>query len=203
MPAQPSVDVSQWITAARGGSAEALGQALEAFRNYLLLVANEEMASDLQPKGGASDLVQETFLRAHREFAQFRGQSAEDLVAWLRAILLNLAANFRRSHRGTKKRRLAREVSLDGDGSNDDLKEQLIDDTPTPAGHAIRLEQLQSLQQALEWLPEHYRQVLRWRHHDNLPFEEIGRLLDRSPDAARMLWWRAIELLQQKLDSPS
>jgi RNA polymerase sigma-70 factor (ECF subfamily) len=199
---EPSSEVTRWIAAARGGSAEALGQALEAFRNYLLLVANEEMEPHLQPKGGASDLVQETFLRAHREFDQFQGKSAEDLIAWLRAILLNLAANFRRRFHGTKKRHLTREISLDGGDLRNRLKERLIDDTPTPAGHAMQLEQLQTLRLALERLPEHYRQVLHWRHQANLPFEEIGQLLGRSTDAARMLWWRAIEQLQKELDSP-
>jgi DNA-directed RNA polymerase specialized sigma24 family protein len=116
-------EVTPWIADARGGSA----QALEAFRNYLLLVANEELADTLRAKVGASELVQETFKQAHAEFAQFRGQSAEELVGWLRRILLNVTANLLDSFKA-QKRDLAQEVSLDR-GLPGDLREKLL------AGH--------------------------------------------------------------------
>ena len=54
------------IAAARGGSHEALGTLLERCRDYLLLVAGREIGRDLQGKIGASDLVQETFVRRNR-----------------------------------------------------------------------------------------------------------------------------------------
>ena len=47
----------------------------------------------------ASDLVQETFLKAHREFAQFVGSSEPELVAWLRQILVRTLANQAKHHR--------------------------------------------------------------------------------------------------------
>ena len=52
------------LVAARRGSREALGNALEACRRYLLAIASRELDPDLRGKGGASDLVQETFLEA-------------------------------------------------------------------------------------------------------------------------------------------
>lgn len=54
--------------AARAGEADALGRMLEAYRNYLLLVANQEMDPRLKAKGGASDPVQQTFLEPHHDF---------------------------------------------------------------------------------------------------------------------------------------
>ena len=54
---EPADDVARWLAQARAGSQEALGQALEACRGYLLLVARREMGADLQAKGGESDLV--------------------------------------------------------------------------------------------------------------------------------------------------
>src|SRR5438445_4152014 len=55
-------DFDRWLSAARDGSRDALGRVLEACRRYLLFVARHELNEDLQAKGGASDLVQETFL---------------------------------------------------------------------------------------------------------------------------------------------
>jgi RNA polymerase sigma-70 factor, ECF subfamily len=100
------------IEAARHGDPDALGQALETYRDYLLLVANQELEPELRAKLGASDLVQETFLGAQRDLASFRGQSELEWRLWLRGILVHLLANHRRQYRSTSKRRLDREVPL-------------------------------------------------------------------------------------------
>src|SRR5262245_50318676 len=108
--------VAGWLPAARAGSQEALGLALEACRNYLLLIAERELDPDLRAKGGASDLVQETFLEAFRDFSRFHGTSEVELLAWLRQLLLHNLANFARRYRDTAKRQVGREVPLHGAG---------------------------------------------------------------------------------------
>lgn len=85
MSASASAVLASRLAAARAGSSEALGQSLEPFREYLLEVARQAVAPALKPKGGASDLVQETFLEAQRLFPRFDGGSSAQLRAWLRA----------------------------------------------------------------------------------------------------------------------
>ena len=68
---------------------------------------------DLAAKDGASDLVQETLLGAYRNIAAFRGRSRAELLAWLRKILRNNVADLRRHYRGTGKRRIGLELSID------------------------------------------------------------------------------------------
>src|SRR5262249_2490579 len=68
--------------------------------------------TDLTAKGGASDLVQETFLGAFRDFDEFHGHSRSELLAWLRTILRNHLAVTRRRYRDTLKRKVSREISL-------------------------------------------------------------------------------------------
>ncbi len=203
MAASPSREtpdaLKAWIEAARAGSPEALGRLLEECRQYLLLVANEELPSDLRPKVGASDLVQETFLKAQDRFEQFRGTSADDLLAWLRRILLNELANVTRQFRATDKRQLAREVPL-ADTPLGQLKDVLPSANESPGARLVSLEAQTELDRALERLAEDHRQVIVWRNRDDLPFEEIGRRLDRSAEAARKLWARAIEQLQALLE---
>jgi RNA polymerase sigma factor (sigma-70 family) len=75
-------------------------------------------------------------------------------------------------------------------------------DTLTPSRAAAAAGQARALQEALARLPEAYRQVLRYRYDEGRPFEEIAQLLDRSPNAARKLWARAVEWLQQELGAP-
>jgi RNA polymerase sigma-70 factor (ECF subfamily) len=196
-------DPTPWLSQARAGSLDALGQALENCRDYLLLVANRELAPDLRAKGGASDLVQETFLEAQRDFSHFQGASADELRAWLRRLLLNNVANFVRHYRGTAKRQLGREQSLTPDDSSRQPGAALPGDTPTPSQQVMAHEQAEALRQATLRLPEDYRQVLALRHQEQLSFEEIGERMGRTTNAARLLWLRAVERLQQDLGSSS
>ena len=53
----------------------------------------------LQAKLDDSDLVQDTCLSAHRDFAQFRGATEHEFTAWLREIMAHTAANLARDHR--------------------------------------------------------------------------------------------------------
>ena len=197
--AAPDGDVVQLLTAARAGSPEALGQVLETFRAYLLLVADRELDPEVRAKGGASDLVQDTFLEAQRDFDRFQGTSAEELRAWLRRVLLNNVANFTRQFRQRVKRDVGREVSLEAGGSSHERGAGLAADTVSPSDAALAQEQAQALARAMERLPEDYRQVLALRHEEQLTFEQIGQKMERTANAARMLWLRAVERLQKEM----
>jgi RNA polymerase sigma-70 factor (ECF subfamily) len=184
---------------ARGGSAEALGRLLEGCRQYLLLVANEELPPDLRPKVAASDLVQDTFVKAHEHFAQFRGARPDELLAWLRRILLNDLATCGRRYYETDKRQLSREVPL-ADTPRAHLQNVLASEAESPRAQLLAQEKADALDRALGQLPEHYRNAILWRTRDELPFEEIGRRLGRSERAARKLWVRAVERLHDLLE---
>lgn len=159
----------------------------------------EELDPELRGKGGASDLVQETFLEAQRDFGRFQGTSPDEWRAWLRRLLLNNLADFTRHFRGTAKRAAAREVALDdSDGPARDLE---ADDTPA-GDRAAAWEQTEEFRVALARLPDDYREVILLRYQDQLSFEEIGSRLGRTANAARMLWLRAIERLKKEMGMP-
>ena len=196
-------DPEQRLAAAREGSPEALGQALQACRGYLLLLAERELEPELRGKGGASDLVQETFLEAQKDFAHFQGNSEDELRAWLRQILLHNLANFTRRYRATAKRRLGREVALEVSGSSADREGGLTLDALSPSGLAMEEEQAQALRRALERLPDDYRQVILLHYQEQRPFEDIAPLMNRSYEAVRSLWARAIRRLRHEMEPPS
>src|SRR5438105_7698834 len=96
---------------ARDGDAAKLGRLLEVYRRYLALLARVQIGKRLQGKVDASDIVQETFLDAHRNFAGFRGGSEGEFVQWLRQILAGNLTDLLRRYLGTQGRdvRLERE----------------------------------------------------------------------------------------------
>jgi RNA polymerase sigma-70 factor (ECF subfamily) len=195
----PSPDVRRLIDAARGGSAPALGELLEACRPYLLVIANQQLQPGVQGKVGASDVVQETFLNAHAHFEQFHGQTEQELLAWLRRILLNNLTNTARHFQGTDRRQTDREVSLDAE---DAPEKGMMDPGPSPSSAAVADERDEALHRALERLSEQYRQVIQLRNWELRSFEEIGQLTNRTPEASRKLWVRAIEQLRSLLEPP-
>jgi RNA polymerase sigma-70 factor (ECF subfamily) len=191
------------LAAARGGSREALGNALEAWRRYLLAIAEGQLDADLRGKGGASDLVQETFLEAQRDFERFRGSSPDELRAWLRQVLLNNVGAFTRRFRATSKRSVGLEVVIHAGRSSAGPGEPLAASNLSPSGIAIEREQASALRRALERLPDDYKRVVVLRFEEGRSFDEIGDLTDRSPDAARKVWARAMERLRHEWENPS
>lgn len=183
---------------ALGGSSENLGQMLEACRQYLLLVANQELGAELGAKIGASDLVQETFLTAQRKFGQFRGSTRAQFLRWLRKILRRELATARRHYGIAKKRQVDREISLDASNSKS-IYRRLIANTPSPSSHLVQHEEMQSLNRALARLAPRYRRVIELRHREQLSFAEIAQRLNLSVSAAKKLWGRAIERLRREL----
>jgi RNA polymerase sigma-70 factor (ECF subfamily) len=194
-------DLDELLSSARRGDREVIGALLTHYRNYLTLLARTQIERRLAPRVSPSDVVQETMLRAHRHFAQFRGCSERELLAWLREILLASLAKFVEQHVLASKRDIRREIPIDRPGAD---ASRLAPHVPSflaaagdsPSTSAGRREQSLQLANLLECLPEHYRQVLVLRNMQGLGFEEVARRLGRSPGATRMLWLRAIDKLR-------
>jgi RNA polymerase sigma-70 factor, ECF subfamily len=196
---QSPTQIAEWITEAQAGAAEALDKLMEFSRQYLLLIANDELPTDLQAKAGASDLVQQTQMEAAQAFEQFNGHTVAELLAWLRQILLHNVGDLKRRYTGADKRLALRERSLDAAASSRDLTEEFVEDFSSPSSHLRRTEQTERVAAAIAQLPADYRQVILWRHRENCSFEEISERLGRSVGAARKLWARAVRELQERL----
>jgi RNA polymerase sigma-70 factor (ECF subfamily) len=187
---------------ARAGEGDALGGLLKQWRDYLLVVANDNLDDGIRAKESPSDLVQETFLEAKRDFAQFHGKCEEEFRAWLTRILKNNLAAAAKKYRDTEKRDVSREVPLSGPDDSGHVPLDLPQDTPLPCERVIGQEDLAALHQALARLPERYRQVLGLRYERQLGFEAIGGEMGCSAEAARKVWARALAALQREM-SPS
>jgi RNA polymerase sigma-70 factor (ECF subfamily) len=176
------------------------GRMINGCRQYLLMIANEVIGPELQAKLGASDLVQDTFVEAQRHLSVFRGKTVAEMRAWLRKILECRLANIRRSYLVTEMRAANREVTLGpSPAESGAVLGSLKSRTPSPSNHAVANEWNAALQQALTRLPERYGQAVACRHIEQLSWDEIGRRMNCSPDAARKIWSRAIQQLRREL----
>ncbi|MBI3410522.1 MAG: sigma-70 family RNA polymerase sigma factor [Planctomycetes bacterium] len=189
----------QLFKEATAGDADAFGRLLECYRRYLSLLARVQIGHGLQGKVDASDLVQETFMEAHRNLTRFRGTSEAELIEWLRQILgANLADLFRR-YLGTKGRdvRLEREIEERFDRSTAILDRGLIAPGSSPSQQAAQREQRLLLAEALEQLPNDYREVLVLRHFEGLTFPQVAFRMERSLDSVEKLWMRGLARVRE------
>lgn len=195
-------DPAELIRQAHAGDTDALGRLLGSYGNYLNLLARVQVGRRLQGKVDPADVVQETYLEAHRHFAGFRGQSEQEIAAWLRQILAGIISNLVRRYLGTKARdvRLEREVAGELDQSSQALDLGFVDPGPTPSKLVARRERSVLLADALARLPDDYRDAIVLRNLQELPFAEVAKRMDRSEDAVQKLWVRALAKLRKALD---
>jgi RNA polymerase sigma-70 factor (ECF subfamily) len=193
-----SQELDSLLDLARAGDAPALGRLLERYRQYLTLLARLQLGQVLRVKAGASDVVQETFLEAHRDFNGFRGTSPAELSAWLRQVLARNLANLVRRYAGTRRRdvRLEQQYAADLDRSSDRLAMGVAARGDSPSAAAVRAETGIVLAEALERLPPDYREVLVLRNLEELPFNEVAIRMNRSVDSVKKLWARGLAQLR-------
>ena len=193
-------DFGRLIDEARAGHRATLGQLLESYQSYLRLLAQIEIGRRLQGKVDASDIVQETFLEAHRQFPSFQGHAEGQLTKWLRTILAGTMANTVRRYAGTQARdlRLERDLAADLNQSTCALERILIDQHSSPSQQAIRGEQSLLVAAAMSRLPEDYQAVLVLRHLEGLSFPQVAERMGRSVDSVEKLWLRGLARLKKE-----
>ena len=175
---------------------------LEAYRDYLRLLAGVQLDPRLRGKLDPSDVVQETLARALEKAEQFRGTTEAARAAWLRQILASQLAAAVRRYLDAGKRDAGRERSLHAalEDSSARLEALLAADQTSPSERAVRHEELRRLAEALAAPPEDQRRAVELRHLEGLSLADIALRMERSVDAAVGLIHRGLRALRRDLD---
>jgi RNA polymerase sigma-70 factor, ECF subfamily len=186
--------IARSIRLAREGQPEALNDLLGAHRNYLRVLAASCLYREMRGKADPSDVVQETLLKVNENFRQFRGTTEQEWMAWLRTILVRNLADIQKGFQ-RQRRDVGRERSLEGivDRSSAMLKNLVPASGPSPSQEAQRREAAALVADAIAELEPEDREVVILRNLHELDWNAIGEKTGRSPDAARMLWARAMQ----------
>ena len=183
---------------ARAGDRVALGELLASYAGYLNLLSRVQIGKRLQGKVEPADVLQEVFLEAHRQFPNFRGTTEGELIAWLRRILAGQLALVCRRYLGTKARdvKLEQELGAQLDQSATAIDRGLAASISSPSQRASRREQAVLLAEALEKLPESYREVIILRNLEGHSFAEVAIRMNKSEDSVQKLWVRGLASLR-------
>ena len=137
-------------------------------------------------------------IEAMRDFATFRGQTEPQFLSWLRGILRHNLTDLTRRFEACR-RSVSQEV-----GFSDQLAGALrANPSPGMSGticeQLIAREQRRALDASLQRLPPSYLQVLHLRFSERCYFADIANRLQRSPEATRKPWRRALERLRHDM----
>jgi RNA polymerase sigma-70 factor, ECF subfamily len=187
-----SPEFDQLLLQARQGSVDSLGNLLNYFVIYLRRKIRRRLPPRLNSKMGDSDLLQETLLEAFRDFNQFKGERKEELKAWLLRILSHNLSNCYRYY-SAKKRNVRRELSLERNSPREDIRaaSSTSSEEIREREFADSAKKREQKEVAFKALPDDYQRVLSLRIGKRLGFEDVGKCLGRSSDAARKLFHRA------------
>ena len=138
------------------------------------------------------DIVQESFIKAYRSLASFRGESA--FYTWLYRIAVNTAKN----HLTALGRRPPKEDILAEDAESYDAGTQLRE-TDTPQNLVLSNELQRVVFETIENLPEELKMAITLREIEGLSYEEIAEVMNCPVGTVRSRIFRAREAIDAKI----
>ncbi|ALN57058.1 MULTISPECIES: RNA polymerase sigma factor RpoE [Lysobacter] len=138
------------------------------------------------------DVAQETFIRAYRAMANFRGDA--QFYTWLHRIAVNTAKNYLVA----QNRRPPTDDIDAGDAEQFETGVRLRD-TDTPEHELLRQEIERTVMRVVDSLPEELRSAITLREVDGLSYEEIAQKMNCPIGTVRSRIFRAREAIDTEL----
>jgi len=175
-----------FVAKARSGDRDAFRALVERHSRALFRLAFR-MTGNAQD---AEDVVQESFLRAYRQLDRFDERAS--FGTWIYRIATNCALDLVRLRKRTRPPVAAEEP---GDGAPELPSREF-----SPERMALSGEVRQRLAAAMNELSETERAAFVLRHYEGLRLEEIGKVLECQPGAAKHSVFRAVQKLRRALE---
>ena len=181
----------------QAGDAAAFEALFARHREFLRKFVDLRLDPDVRARVDPSDIVQETQLEAFDRLRDYLKRQPMPFRTWLRKTAYERMLKAHRHHAAAR-RSVKREAVLPSRSSML-LARSLLAAGPSPSRQLVKRETSRLVQRALAELSETDREILLMRNLEDLPYEEIGCLLDLSAVAARKRYGRALLRLQKLL----
>jgi len=142
----------------------------------------------------ALDISQEAFIKAYRALPRFRGESA--FYTWLYRIAVNTAKNYLAAQR-----RRPTDIELDLQDAEQYNLHAKLKETDTPEGVTLSQELRETLERAIDALPDDLRTAIILRELDGMSYEEIAQTMDCPVGTVRSRIFRARDAIGKKVGS--
>jgi RNA polymerase sigma factor (sigma-70 family) len=175
------------VASVRGGDLNAFSEIVSRYQQVVCAVAFSACGSHAL----SEDVAQETFVVAWKKISEL--EDSHRLRGWLCSIARNRARDILRKRR--------REV-LKPDGESEDFP-TTESDAPSPLQNAVSLEEEQRLWEALEAIPENYREPLVLFYRDGQSIAQVAEGLDLSVAAVKQRLSRGRSALRGSMEQVS
>jgi len=139
------------------------------------------------------DVTQEAFIKAYRALPSFRGESA--FYTWLYRIGINTAKNYLVA----MGRRAPTSTGFDHEEAENFEDAEQLRDTATPENELIGKQIAETVNRAMDQLPEDLRTAITLREIDGLSYEEIADVMKCPIGTVRSRIFRAREAIAAEL----
>ena len=188
------------LDAARGGDESALAVLFERHRNRLECMVQLRMDSRLHGRVDPADVLQDAYLTVRGKFPQYSADPPMPFFLWLRLEVGQKLVDVHRFHLSTKMRDAGQEVSLHRGAlpqvTSLSLAEHLLGKLTSASRAAMRVELKLRVQEALNSMDPHDREVLILRHFEELSNSEAAQVLGIKASAAVNRYVRAVKRLK-------
>jgi len=183
----------------RNGDASAFEELFKRHRTRLQKAINMRIDRRVAARMDASDVLQETHMEAFKRFPDYLKQEGMPFYLWLHWIAREKLIGLHRRHLMAGKRTVRHEVPLLPVDSSAEFVSGLIGKLPSPSQELAREELAERLRLALEQLDAEERDLILWRHFEQLSARDMGLLLNITEAAAGKRYIRAVERLREIL----
>ena len=178
-----------YVAKARSGDADAYRVLVERHSRTLFRLAFRMTGNEQD----AEDVVQESFLRAYRQLGKFDDRAS--FGTWLYRIAANCSLDLVRA----RKRRSEQLVAAEPDTREDPIA-ALPSGDPSPEREALSSEVRERVAAAMQDLSAAERTAFVLRHFEGMCIEEVSRVLECQPGAAKHSVFRAVQKLRRALE---
>lgn len=192
-------DYSELLERLRIGGVEELSRQFIELRPALRAMLASRLRKEVLNRLDASDVVQETYLRASKNLSSYLADPKSHPFAWLKTLSNQILAELERNQFRQKRSPDVEQLNV----HSNKVVEYLTDSLDSVSKNMQREELIESVRSSIDRIPDADRQIIEMRHAESSSFGKIAKRLDISLEAAKKRYYRAIDRLRTVFEDHS
>jgi RNA polymerase sigma-70 factor, ECF subfamily len=163
----------------KNGNELAFGEIVKRYQKRIYFIVKRMVESH----DDTDDIIQDVFIKVYSSIKDFRGES--NVYTWLYRIAVNYSINF------------LNRKKIKNFFRYDDLINPIVADDPKPDELLEKKERSAMIERAIQSLPKMQKMTFIMRYYDEMPYEEISKILKKSVGALKANYFHAFKKIEE------